>query len=88
MAKPNPNILQILVGMCGDPVYEYHIRSVDGTGYDTLCGLDAHDPDIGTYGSFPAPAGKKVTCQQCTDVYFGVKALRLSTTNFTNPPQV
>lgn len=72
-----------IIGVNIDGDVEWHVIAVEGNAdYDTLCGVDAHDPNIGHYGTTYAKRGQKITCEQCKGLWFGIQSLRLKKSNF------
>lgn len=70
------------VGVLVDGVVEWHAPRVAGPDYDTLCGIDAHDPEVGHQGLVPTKRGQKINCPECKRVWEGVLALRLRKSSF------
>lgn len=70
-----------IVGVNIDDVIEYHAGTPNGN-YDTLCGLDADDPQLGHFGRVPAPKRQRITCEQCKTIWFGTMELKLKPADF------
>lgn len=62
---------------------DWHIASVMGSDYVTACGLDGDDPMSGQYGTVEAKRGQRVTCQQCYQLWSGLRDLRLRSDSFS-----
>lgn len=60
----------------------WHVVSVGGGDYTTLCGLDGNDPGADQFGTVAPKCGQRVTCAECIQIWFGVRALRLRPSNF------
>ncbi len=60
---------------------EWHAKGVVSD-YDTLCGLDANDPGINTYGHTSPTKGQKITCPECKTIWLNMKALKLRSSDF------
>lgn len=60
----------------------WHIIGGANTDHATLCGLEACDREIGTYGLVPAKRGTKITCSQCWNEYQHVKRMRFKPDDF------
>ena len=50
--------------------------------YDTLCGIDANDPNIGHNGTIEPKSGQKIDCSTCKTMWLNMRALRLRATDF------
>lgn len=50
--------------------------------YDTLCGTDSNDPDLGHGGLVQPKRGQKITCVQCKSIWQATISLKLGTTDF------
>ena len=70
------------VGVLIDGEETWHAPSVAGPDYDTLCGIDANDSEVGTFGTIEPKRGHKITCVQCYGIWQGVTAMRLRESNF------
>lgn len=71
-----------VIGVEVDGALEWHVPSVGGGDYATLCGLDGNDPAIGQTGTVEAPRGTKINCHECRTVWQGLRALKLRATDF------
>lgn len=56
----------------------FHIEGNPITDHDTLCGIDADDPEIGHLGTIQAPKNQKANCWQCRDIFEFVQPLKRS----------
>ena len=63
------------VAVLTDEGREVHIPNPGGGDYMTLCGLDGNDPRVGQYGVEACRLGEVVTCDQCKQLYLGVKSM-------------
>ncbi len=54
---------------------EVHIHGL--WGYDTLCGLDAHDSGL-SHQPAKVPAGAKIDCKRCAAIFRECSLLRVS----------
>lgn len=75
-------IMSKAVGVLIDGEETWHAPSVAGPDYDTLCGIDANDSEVGTFGTIEPKRGQKITCVQCYGIWQGVTAMRLRESNF------
>lgn len=73
---------QKVVGVNVDGHIEWHARGIGSNDYDTMCGVDANDPDIGHFGTVQPHRGAKITCSQCRSMFEGFKSLRLRSSDF------
>jgi hypothetical protein len=71
-----------IIGVDIDGSTEWHAIGIGSNDYDTMCGVDAHDPDIGHFGTVVAKRGQKITCIQCRAMWSGFVALRLRASDF------
>ena len=46
--------------------------------YDTLCGIDSDDPEIGHFGTFIVAANAKIDCPACRGIFRAAKSYRES----------
>ena len=73
-----------IIGVDIDGSIEWHAASIGATDYDTMCGIDAFDPDLGHQGTVSAVRGTKITCQQCKTMFYGFRALGLRQSDFAD----
>ena len=60
----------------------WHLIGGANTDHETLCGVDANDCSIGTFGTISPKAGQKVTCKQCSNEFFHVKRMNITKCDF------
>ena len=60
----------------------WHLVGGAVSDYNTLCGIDADDPEIGHHGTVRPKRGQKVTCSSCIGIYRHIKSLRISECDF------
>jgi hypothetical protein len=70
------------VGVVIDGEVEWHAPGVVGPDYDTLCGIDSNDPQIGHQGLVSPKRGQKITCALCKSIWGSVMAMNLRKSNF------
>lgn len=70
------------VGVLIEGEKTWHAPPVAGPDYDTLCGIDANDSAVGTYGTVEPKRGQKITCTRCYAIWHGVVAMRLRASSF------
>lgn len=80
---PGEETMSKIIGVEIDGRVEWHAASIGATDYDTMCSVDAFDPDIGHQGTVPAVRGTKITCLQCKSMFNGFRALGLRQSDFT-----
>lgn len=45
--------------------------------FDTLCGIDSNDPNIGHFGTVPVACNTKIDCKTCRSIWNTCRAYRL-----------
>lgn len=70
-----------IIGVIEDGDTTWHLVPTAGF-YDTLCGVDANDSVIGTYGSAEPKPGQKVSCPECAQMFKHIKSMRLGPNRF------
>ena len=71
------------IGVIVDGNVEWHAHHHGVGDYNTLCGIDADDPNIGHEGTVEAKRGQKITCQTCREIWRGTVALNLRESSFS-----
>lgn len=71
-----------IIGVDIDGRIEWHAAGIGSAGYDTMCGVDAFDPNIGHQGTVPAVRGVKINCLQCKSMFDGFRSLGLRKSDF------
>lgn len=71
-----------MIGVRVEDTVEWHAAGIGPNDYDTMCGIDANDPQIGHYGTVQAKRGTKISCKQCRAMFEGFKSLRLRDSDF------
>lgn len=56
----------------------WHLVGGASTDHETLCGVDAGDQVVGTYGTVNPSRGQKVTCGQCISEFLHVKEMKIT----------
>lgn len=64
------------VAIITDEGRQIHVPHPGGSDYATLCGMDGNDPAVGQYGAENCLRNEAVTCDQCKQLYQGVKEMR------------
>lgn len=57
---------------------EVHASPYGAGDYDTLCGVDGSDPELGHNGLVPVPRGAKIDCDTCKRIWQHTKLFRVS----------
>lgn len=70
-----------VIGVVEDGQVVWHAGGVVQD-YDTLCGTDSDDPDLGHGGLVTAKRGQKITCEQCQSIWKATMELKLRKTDF------
>ena len=71
-----------VIGVTIDGETEWHVVSIGATDHNTMCGIDADDPNIGHTGTVEPKRGQKINCQTCKTMWLGMRSLRLRAANF------
>lgn len=61
---------------------EFHLGGVHSD-YNTLCGIDACDSQLGHNGVVSAKPGQKITCPHCYATWKRVTAMKVRETSFS-----
>lgn len=69
------------IGVREDGEVVWHVPGVVQD-YDTLCGTDADDPELGHQGTVKPKRGQKITCVQCKAIWQATMALKIRATDF------
>lgn len=72
-----------IVGVDIEGNIEFHLGGVHSD-YNTLCGLDACDGELGHNGIVVAKAGQKITCAHCYAAWKRVVKMRARETDFSS----
>lgn len=70
-------IRQILKTVGEEDSIIIHAHVDPGGDYDTLCGLDLDDPEIGHY-SKPATRSDLINCQGCKDIFKRLRKYKIT----------
>lgn len=68
---------RIRVGVKLDTGITVHCAAGYGD-YDTLCGIDSNDPQIGHFGTVPVAINTKIDCPACQGIFRAAKQYRES----------
>lgn len=64
------------VGVMIDGEVSWHAPASGAGDYDTLCGIDANDPEIGHAGTVEPKRGRKIECASCRGIWEAARPLR------------
>lgn len=60
----------------------WHLMGGANTDHETLCGIDADDPGVGTFGAVNPKKGQKVACRLCINEFRHVKKMSITERDF------